>query len=77
MAGRAVTLYLDQTVIDAAKAAATRQGLSLSAYANLRLAPGRRPWPAPVVNLLGSLASEPLEAPEELPWAADSARSGL
>jgi hypothetical protein len=80
MAGKAVTLYLDQTVLAAAKAAATRESLSLSAYVNQRLAPGRRPWPPAVVGLLGSLGGEPpeaLEAPEELPWAADSARGGL
>ncbi|MDR0627753.1 MAG: hypothetical protein LBG11_10975 [Bifidobacteriaceae bacterium] len=77
MAGKAVTLYLDERVLDGAKAGAAQRGLSLSAYVNQRLALERRPWPDDVLGLLGSLKDEPLEVPEELPWDADSNRVGL
>ncbi|MDR3360531.1 MAG: hypothetical protein LBO20_07800 [Bifidobacteriaceae bacterium] len=77
MSGRPVTLYLDEDVIGQAKAEAARAGLSLSAYANRRLANSRRPWPDDVLKLLGSLKDEALEAPEELPWEADSDRPDL
>ena len=77
MAGRPVTLYLDDVVIDEAKTEAAREGISLSAYANRRLATGRRSWPVNVLSLLGALGEEPLEEPEELPWDADVERSRL
>ena len=72
MAGRAITLYLDEAVITAARSEAGREGLSLSAYANRALAERLKPWPTGLADLLGSLADEPLEAPEELAWEADS-----
>jgi len=75
--GRPVTLYLDHDVIDEARAEAAREGISLSAYANRRLATGRRPWPTSLPGLLGSLTDEPLEAPKELPWDADADREFL
>jgi len=74
VAGKPVTLYLDLDVIDSAKSEAAREGISLSAYANRRLATGRRAWSADLLELLGSLGNEPLEAPEELPWETDSDR---
>ena len=77
MTGRPVTLYLDEAVIDAAKAEAAREGVSLSAYANRRLATRRQPWPDTVLRLFGSLKDKPFEAPEELPWSADSGREHL
>jgi len=77
MAGRPVTLYLNEDVIATAKAEAAREGISLSAYANRRLGPGRQAWPASLLGLLGTLADEPLDLPEELPWLADSGREFL
>jgi hypothetical protein len=65
-----------EAVIDAAKVAATREGLSLSAFANQRLTLKRRLWPTPLLDLLGSLRDEPLEAPNETLPAAGSVRSG-
>jgi len=72
-----VTLYLEHDVIDEARFEAAREGISFSAYANRRLATGLRPWPASLLGLLGSVKDEPLEAPEELPWEADSPRESL
>ncbi|MDR0592956.1 MAG: hypothetical protein LBG60_06815 [Bifidobacteriaceae bacterium] len=77
MAGKAVTLYLDEGVIEAARSAAGREGLSLSAYTNRRLVEGLKPWPSGLADLLGSLADEPLEAPPELDWETDSPRPDL
>ncbi|MDR1710792.1 MAG: hypothetical protein LBR58_02885 [Propionibacteriaceae bacterium] len=77
MAGKAVTYYLDEQVIQNVKDQAAQEGISASAYANRRLASSRRPWPETMLALLGSLGGEPLEEPEELPWEADLPRIQL
>ena len=77
MAGRAITLYLDEDTITEAKSEAAREGISLSEYARRRLASGRRTWPESLLDLLGSLKQVPLEAPTELSWEMDSGRGLL
>ena len=72
-----LTIYLDEETQRKAKAAAEREGRSLSSWARDCLSEAARDvddWPKNFAGLFGSLAGESFDEPEEIASGIDTQR---
>jgi len=73
-----VSLYIDKPLYMEIKTKAKEKGTSLSNFVSEALKDHLDDdYPEGFFDLFGSLADDPLEEPEELPWSLDAPRKVL